>query len=410
MYGHADVTTHLLKRIKTPRCCLYISLINYFKEAMRAVSSIRKLSPYIKYPFIIPLQEHLRRLYGSSIPITYLLEYGKHEDVERAVIRVRSALKNLKYEPSNSEETEVSSFYVGLVLSSILGRWCLYKYVDVESRRSYEYLLGDSEDNVIKVANSFGVNLEFLGGPRNVCGERIIIGYDISTSKPVVHCFQFRIPVTTYLAGISKLTTEPKWKLVNQYVKGGYVYLGKKEVSRLLQEFVKHRLLNSIPDLSDVRFEGKVADIINKLREEVPIQTPEVGDSRELSLKMATQIVYEAHPPCIKSMVSALQRNENLAHHQRFALATYFINIGMDVEEIVDLFRQAPDFNEKMTRYQVEHLAGLRGSKRKYSMYSCDKMKSLGICIAECGVKNPLSYYKRALRHLTKDESPKTIK
>ncbi|MCS7107934.1 MAG: hypothetical protein NZ911_00830 [Sulfolobales archaeon] len=371
---------------------------------MRGVSSVRRLSPYIKYPFIVSLHDHLRRLYGSDIPLTYILEYGNQRDIERAVIRVRSALKNLRYEPTNSEDVELSSFYIGLTISSILGRWYLYKYVDVESRRSYEYLLGDSEDVIVKVAKSFGIDLEFLGSPRDVCGERVIIGYDNLTSKPKVHCFQFRMPITTYLTGISKLTTERKWKLVNQYIKEGYVYLSKKEVSRLLQEFIKHRLLNLIPDLSGIRLEGSINEAIIKLREEVPIQTSDSSESYKQSLKVGDQIVEAAHPPCIRSMILALQRNENLAHHQRFALATYFINIGADVEQVVDLFRHAPDFNEKMTRYQVEHLAGLKGSKRRYSMYSCDKMKSLGMCVAECGVKNPLTYYKRLLRDLSRND------
>lgn len=367
---------------------------------MRGITSIRKLSLYVKYPFITSFNEYIKRTYVGYVPITYLLEHSKQDHIERAVSRVRSALKNLKYVPTTSEEVELSSFYIGLVLASALGRWYLYKYVDAEAKRSYEYLLGDSEENIIKVANVFGIQLEFLGGPHDMCGERIVIGYDAITSKPVVYCLQFRVPVTTYLTGISKLTTEPKWKLVNQYVKRGYVYLGKKEVSRLLQEFIKYRLLSSVPDLSNVKLEGKINDVISKLREELPIQTSDVDKSYEPSSKVPGQVVEDAYPPCIKNIIEALRRNESLAHHQRFALAVYLINIGVDVEQVVDFFRHAPDFNEKMTRYQVEHLAGLRGSKKKYSMYSCDKMKSLGMCVAECGVKNPLTYYKKMLKGL----------
>ncbi|MEM1601217.1 MAG: hypothetical protein QW267_00300 [Sulfolobales archaeon] len=367
---------------------------------MRGITSIRKLSLYVKYPFITSFNEYLKRNYVGYVPITYLLEHSRQDHVERAISRVRSALKNMKYVPTTSEEAELSAFYIGLVLASALGRWHLYKYVDAEAKRSYEYLLGDSEENVIKVANAFGIRLEFLGGPHDMCGERIVIGYDAITSKPVVHCLQFRVPVTTYLMGISKLTTEPKWKLVNQYVKMGYVYLSKKEVSRLLQEFIKYRLLNSVPDLSNVRLEGRISDVIRRLREELPAQTQDTDKSYESSLNVSSQVVEDAYPPCIKNIIDALRRNESLAHHQRFALAAYLINIGVDVEQVVDLFRHAPDFNEKMTRYQVEHLAGLRGSKKKYLMYSCDKMKSLGMCVAECGVKNPLTYYKRMLKNL----------
>ncbi len=368
------------------------------------VNSIPKLPLYVKYPFITSFNEYLKRLYGGHVSITYLLEHGRQEYVERAVVRVRSALKNLKYIPTGSEDVELSAFYIGLALASALGGWCLRKYVDTEAKRSYEYLLGDSEEVIVRVANAFGIHLEFLGSPQDVCGERVVIGYDTTTSKPVVYCLQFRTPVTTYLTGISKLTTEPKWKLVNQYVKGGYIYLGKKEVSRLLQEFIKYRLLSSVSDLSNVKFEGKIGDIVDRLREEIPAQKVGVDKLYEPALKVvAGRVVEEAHPPCIKNIIEGIRRNENLTHHQRFALAVYLINIGVDVEQIVDLFRYAPDFNERMTKYQVEHLAGLRGSKRKYSMYNCDKMKSLGMCVAECNVKNPLIYYKRILEKLNRE-------
>ncbi|MDW8011110.1 MAG: hypothetical protein RMH84_05920, partial [Sulfolobales archaeon] len=53
-----------------------------------------------------------------------------------------------------------------------------------------------------------------------------------------------------------------------------------------------------------------------------------------------------------------------------------------------------------IARYQVEHLAGLRGSGKRYRTYSCEKMKSLGLCVAECSTRTPLQYYRRAVREL----------
>ncbi len=365
---------------------------------MKSSDVIQKISPYIKYPFMVSLNEYMRKLYGSSVPITHVIEYCESKYLERAVVRVKSALKDLEYIPSTSESVEVSSFYIGLILTSALGKWYFRKYIDYESRKSYEYLLGDSEDNIVKVASSLGVQVEFLGSPNDKCGERVVVGTDLITSKPIVHCFQFRVPITTYLRGISKLATEPKWKLVNQYLKNGYVYLGKREVSRLLQEFIKYKLLDTVPDLSNTKFEGYINEVLENLRKEFPTRLKPVEEVVEKSLESPQQVINEAFPPCIKELIDMLKRNENLSHHQRFTLATFLINVGVDIEEIVNLFRHAPDFNERMTRYQLEHLAGLRGSKRKYLTYSCDKMKSLGICVADCGVKNPLTYYLRVVK------------
>ena len=67
-------------------------------------------------------------------------------------------------------------------------------------------------------------------------------------------------------------------------------------------------------------------------------------------------------------------------------LATYMLAIGKPVDEIVLMFENAPDFNEKITRYQVEHLAGMKGSHTKYSVPSCDKLRNENLCFAtaEC--------------------------
>ena len=67
------------------------------------------------------------------------------------------------------------------------------------------------------------------------------------------------------------------------------------------------------------------------------------------------------------------------------------------------MFRNMPDFNEKITRYQVEHLAGLRGSGKRYRTYSCEKMKSLGLCKADCGTRSPIQAYYRILSRMVKE-------
>ncbi|MEM1570427.1 MAG: hypothetical protein QXG56_06890, partial [Candidatus Bathyarchaeia archaeon] len=55
-------------------------------------------------------------------------------------------------------------------------------------------------------------------------------------------------------------------------------------------------------------------------------------------------------------------------------------------------------------RYQVEHIAGLRGSRTKYTPPKCETLKTHGLCVEGgrfCrGVKHPLSYYRRAIRRI----------
>jgi DNA primase large subunit len=63
------------------------------------------------------------------------------------------------------------------------------------------------------------------------------------------------------------------------------------------------------------------------------------------------------------------------------------------------MLAERPDFNEKIARYQVEHIAGLRGSRTRYKPPSCQTMRSLGLCVEDgrlCPkwIKNPLEFRK----------------
>jgi DNA primase large subunit len=76
-------------------------------------------------------------------------------------------------------------------------------------------------------------------------------------------------------------------------------------------------------------------------------------------------------------------------------LATYMLSIGKSVDEVILLFKNAPDYNEKITRYQVEHLAGIKGSQIKYSVPTCSKLANENLCYAtnDCkGITNPVQF------------------
>jgi DNA primase large subunit len=72
--------------------------------------------------------------------------------------------------------------------------------------------------------------------------------------------------------------------------------------------------------------------------------------------------------------------------------------IGKSVDEVVLMFENAPDFNERVTRYQVEHLAGIKGSGTKYSVPSCQKLRNENLCfaISECeNLVNPVQFGRK---------------
>jgi DNA primase large subunit len=103
-------------------------------------------------------------------------------------------------------------------------------------------------------------------------------------------------------------------------------------------------------------------------------------------------------PPCVKHALDVMDKGENLPHSARLMLATYMLAVGKPVDEIVAMFQNAPDFNEKITRYQVEHLAGTKGSRTKYSVPSCEKLRNENLCFAtqDCaGIINPIQFGRK---------------
>jgi DNA primase large subunit len=93
-------------------------------------------------------------------------------------------------------------------------------------------------------------------------------------------------------------------------------------------------------------------------------------------------------------------KGQQLSHVERFTLVTYLLNQGVSVDNIVSLFSNVTDFREDKTRYQVEHLAGHRGSRTAYKTYNCATLQTHGVCaqlddpICKT-IRNPLTYHLR---------------
>ena len=95
--------------------------------------------------------------------------------------------------------------------------------------------------------------------------------------------------------------------------------------------------------------------------------------------------------------ISNVRAGVNLAHSMRFALVSFLLNIGMNIDGIIELFKVSPDFDEERTRYQVNHIHGATGTT--YTSPSCATMITYGNCYGKealCDrISHPLSYYRK---------------
>ena len=200
----------------------------------------------------------------------------------------------------------------------------------------------------------------------------------------------YLVHITSYIKASSKIKAD-EWRLVNRFIKKGYVVLDKERFVRVLEEFLKDRLLEKFEiDSSTKKFiEPYIKEIENVLAKE---------KARFEKIEF-DKVDFNCLPPCMKNILSDLRKGLNVPHTARFAITSFLLNIGLNVEQIIDLFKSAPDFDEEKTRYQVEHIAGSKGTE--YECPACDTMKTYQNCYENetCkGVKHPISYYKRCMR------------
>ena len=187
-----------------------------------------------------------------------------------------------------------------------------------------------------------------------------------------------RIRVTSYLRGAVRIRDE-KWRLLNRELSDGWVFIGSKELVRLVEEILREKLEEPLP-----------IDLPEEILEEVrKVQVRSEVERVDVSLPVRI----EFFPPCMKKILSDLQKGINVPHTARFAITAFLLNIGMDVDTIIELFSSAPDFDEEKTRYQVEHIAGQRGKGSEYICPSCETMRTYHNCYADCNVLSPLTYY-----------------
>jgi DNA primase large subunit len=173
--------------------------------------------------------------------------------------------------------------------------------------------------------------------------------------------------------------------------------LGKDETARLLKEEVQ-RYVSERLEMKDLpAFPEQISNIAKRVR---ALAREEIGQAEMEGFPEA--MVQTAFPPCIDALYQAFTSGRHLSHVGRFTLTSFLLNIGMSPEKVIELFRNVSDFNERMTRYQVEHIAGEKGSRTKYIPPLCDTLKTHGVCTnpdKSCrAIRHPLVYYKRKLR------------
>jgi DNA primase large subunit len=264
---------------------------------------------------------------------------------------------------------EVFSFLLAIVLLKLSGMHTLIKrFALAEARRAEKYL----EKDLANISDE----------SKNQLAVRVID--DLFSVKVKKSDDYFIISISDYLKHSINFH-EREWKLINRHIENGQVFLTPHETVRLIRKelgtYINSKIVNAKTPTMIPGFE----DSVNKLV--------------LLSKKFKTFTVTTGeYPPCIKHAINILEKGENLPHSGRFMLATFLLSKGQTIQQIAPLFKNAPDYNPRVTLYQLNHLAGTSGSGTQYSCPSCEKLKTQSLCFAtsECdNIINPLQFGKK---------------
>ncbi len=329
-----------------------------------------------KYPFLADAGQYLKDK-GFT-----LQQFGTDPDlrlsVDKALSRVLVSADGKIYKSDLIDgeaskdyvlEREVFSFLLAIVLLKLTGMTTLIKrFALAEARRAEKFLEKD------------------LGNISDESKKELAIKIidDLFSIQIKKQDDFFIIPIANYLTHSINFH-EREWKLINRHVENGFVFLTSHETVRLIRKelgnYISSKILNAKTPSMISGFEEPVEKLVS------------------LSKKFVTHTVSTGeYPPCIKHAIEVLEKGENLPHSGRFMLATFLLARNQPVEQIAPLFKNAPDYNERVTLYQLNHLAGSSGSGTQYACPSCEKLKTQNLCFAipECdNIFNPLQFGKK---------------
>ncbi len=333
-----------------------------------------------KYPFTKEAQKYIESL---SLDIDDLISTEYSPVLRRGVERIIEALESGYVSYRGNAFVELLSFPIARLFVESLGdEYLRRRYAVAESKRADKLLAKEEDAKLINIV-------------------RETFGWDIKKAlqRAGGRFYEYKLRVTNYLT-FAPYFQDRYWKLVNRVLDEGYVYLRKMDVARLVSEAVKWRLMEKKGKPPDLPPEMK--EMVNTIRIKLEDQKIDRGIDEGIS-----EVSRESFPPCISKMLSEILAGRNISHHARFALTSFLINVGLSVDEVIQIFSNVPDFDENLTRYQVEHIAGITGGGTKYTPPACNTLRTYGLCekneLCE-SINHPLSYYRNSLRIRQKDE------
>ncbi len=313
-----------------------------------------------KYTFLPEAGNYFRTL---GIAISDLAGPDFKRVVNRAEERVLEAIRSGKVSDKTTEnrEIEIMSFPVSLMfVKSTKLDHLMERYAKAEAARAESFLMLEKRGEIIEELFQDVLNMEL-------------------EHTKIPDFPSFKINLLDYLRRSAQFR-RPEWKLVNRTVDGGKVYVSRADLIRLIQAEISHLIMERLRAVNAAKLPQDLDLIVKKLTVMAP---PPRNNFISININP------ENYPPCVVEALGRLGRSENVPHYGRFLMATYLLAAGKTIDQIMELFPKSPDFKKSVTKYQIEHIAGLKGGRTKYSVPLCKTLQTHSFCF-----KDPVKCYE----------------
>lgn len=190
----------------------------------------------------------------------------------------------------------------------------------------------------------------------------------------------YLIPFEEYIK--AKIFSE-KDKLINQSLNNGKVILTKDKTLNFISRYISARVLENLP--LNVKQTSKKFKIIS---EELDLLFKPKIDYKNIKFGKTN---FDFFAPCMSKILATMLEKGNPSHYERYYFATFCFSIKMPFEDVLNLFKNTSDYDDKIARYQLKKI-------ENYSCPNCETIKSMGYCYPDdfCQtIKSPLHYYKK---------------
>ena len=342
------------------------------------------------YPFLPEAREYVK-----DIDLDELLSSSLYErQREYGIALVRSSFNGEKPFLRNDED-KILGFYVAkLFLMALQDPIITRRFANMLRDELEKKLSREDRELILSIADFFGIRYKRLNDE--------IKKMNAEYRRPwIPEGVKYEVFILIYFVDFIKYASKLSgndFKLIYQPLKRGWLPITRENFIKIVREAFVDKFVKEIEEQKERAkylrkyFKREIEEMINLKDEYI---------SRYTSSDFGN-VVEDAFPPCLKAIMVKLRNGINLPHQARFFLVTFLHKIGVKNEDIMKIFATAPDFNESMTKYQVEHITG-GISKKEYEVPKCSTLQSYGLCVKDVAkdklcnkewMTHPLLYYK----------------